>query len=761
MDRLVNIGKFHFLVNKVLPTVYDDSLSYYEVLCKVVDKINEIIETDNKQNEILNNIPQDVSQFAEQLAEYQAETDAKILLYKQQIDDALDAFETEIRNAITTDTTPTQGSTNLITSGGVYASLQDIYNRLVTDTAPTQGSSDLVTSGGVYTAIQNAKTELNTAIAAKEDKLTFDTAPTNNSSNPVYSGGVYSAINNAVNAATQYTDTETGADRQRLTSLESAIETLNTNKQNKLTFDEAPTAGSANPVTSRGIYNAIQGAVPAIELDPVPVEGSTKFVNSGGIYTALNTLADTLENELDGKQDALTFDLAPVANSTNPVYSGGVWSAIQNIQPSVTIDGTPTKDSTNAVSSGGVWSACNDLQTQIDTAEGEITALNTAMGGKQNVLTFDAEPTEDSVNPVTSGGVWTALNGKEDTLTFDTEPTEDSANPVTSGGVWTAINNIPVDQSISDAVATSENPVSTKAVYDYIFDGTGAGTDGHRPIALSLWSENSVLYNKVNGGDDLDDTSSYATYTLPTKSIPTIAQIKATLISPEQHANIFRGKNLGTEVTAAQLEAIRDGSFTDLYVGDYWVINSINWRIADIDYWYGKGDTAFNSHHLAIVPETVLATSVKMESTATTANGYAGSEMFTTNLVDYRTAIAGYFPDIVLSHREIFSKAASSGVITSTDWYDSTVDLMNENMVYGHHECAAMSTGSGAPRNWTIDLNQLALFRIAPKFIKTSTGYFLRDISDASTFCFVNNNGESTIANANLSRGVRPVFAIG
>lgn len=39
---------FRFWCQKVLPLVYDDSLSYYEVLCKVVDYINKLIETDRE-----------------------------------------------------------------------------------------------------------------------------------------------------------------------------------------------------------------------------------------------------------------------------------------------------------------------------------------------------------------------------------------------------------------------------------------------------------------------------------------------------------------------------------------------------------------------------------------------------------------------------------------------------------------------------------------------------------------------------------------
>lgn len=39
---------------------------------------------------------------------------------------------------------------------------------------------------------------------------------------------------------------------------------------------------------------------------------------------------------------------------------------------------------------------------------------DTLLAGKQNTLTFDTAPTNDSSNPVTSGGVYTALAGKQD-----------------------------------------------------------------------------------------------------------------------------------------------------------------------------------------------------------------------------------------------------------------------------------------------------------------------------------------------------------
>lgn len=46
-----NIRPFRFWCQKVLPLVYDDSLSYYELLCKVVAKLNEVITNENELNE--------------------------------------------------------------------------------------------------------------------------------------------------------------------------------------------------------------------------------------------------------------------------------------------------------------------------------------------------------------------------------------------------------------------------------------------------------------------------------------------------------------------------------------------------------------------------------------------------------------------------------------------------------------------------------------------------------------------------------------
>ena len=56
------MNKFRFWCQKVLPLVYDDSLSYYELLCKVVKYINDIIEN---MEEIRKELEELVEQFNE------------------------------------------------------------------------------------------------------------------------------------------------------------------------------------------------------------------------------------------------------------------------------------------------------------------------------------------------------------------------------------------------------------------------------------------------------------------------------------------------------------------------------------------------------------------------------------------------------------------------------------------------------------------------------------------------------------------------
>lgn len=227
------------------------------------------------------------------------------------------------------------------------------------------------------------------------------------------------------------------------------------------------------------------------------------------------------------------------------------------------------------------------------------------------------------------------------------------------------------------------------------------------------------------------------------------------------HNSIYRGKNLGTTVTEEQWEAISSGTFTDLYIGDYWVIGGVNWRIAAFDYYLNCGDTSFTKHHAVIVPDTCLY-SAQMNTTNVTTGAYKGSAMYTANLTQAKSTINSAFGSShVLSHRIYLSNATSNGRASAGEWTDSTVDLMCEHMVYGSGIFSPVSDGSNVPNNYRVEKGQLPLFALEPSRICNRDTWWLRDVITAAAFAHVGGNGNATCTNASSSLGVRPAFCIG
>ena len=227
------------------------------------------------------------------------------------------------------------------------------------------------------------------------------------------------------------------------------------------------------------------------------------------------------------------------------------------------------------------------------------------------------------------------------------------------------------------------------------------------------------------------------------------------------HNAIYRGKNLGNSVTSAQHAAISSGKFTDLYIGDYWTIGGRIWRIVDMDYWYNCGDTAFTSHHLVIMPDEALY-NAQMNTTNVTTGGYVGSEMYKKNLENAKTIINAAFQGSVLTHREYLCNAVANGRPSGGAWFDSSIELPNEPMMYGHLHFSPTSDGSTVPSIYTISKTQLALFMVCPRFIvNRSYNQWLRDVVSSARFAIVDLLGNTNCTNASLSYGVRPVFCIG
>lgn len=252
-----------------------------------------------------------------------------------------------------------------------------------------------------------------------------------------------------------------------------------------------------------------------------------------------------------------------------------------------------------------------------------------------------------------------------------------------------------------------------------------------------------------------------------------IASINNTLTnlnsnSAGAHNAIFRGKNLGSSVTSAQSTAIQNGTFEDLYVGDYWSINDVNYRIAGCDPYLHCGDNVDLGHQLAIVPDTCLLNGNGkdthfMNDTDITTGGYVGSKMYTTIIPsnDITGKIEAAFGSHLYSHREYLCNVVTNGIPSGGSWYDSAILLMNEVQVYGSVVNGNLNGNGSGIFNIGIGNSQLPLFRLAPQFIHMRQSYWLRDVVSASWFADVTNNGHANRSLASYTwYGVRPLFLI-
>lgn len=271
-------------------------------------------------------------------------------------------------------------------------------------------------------------------------------------------------------------------------------------KQAKLIFDNVPIEDSNNPVKSGGLFSALAAKQNTLSFDNVPTENSNNPVKSGGLFTALAA-----------KQNLLTFDNMPMQSSNNPVKSNGIYNALVakvdvtellnyynkdevdallaalNTLSLEVVESLPTEDiSTTTIylvqvssdpTSYNQYIYMNNAWVLIGTTDVDLTnyytktEVNGLLVLKQDVLTFDNAPAQDSNNPVKSGGIYTALEQKQDVLTFDNAPTEDSNNPVKSGGIYSALEQKQDVLTFDNApTANSDNPVKSDGVYTAVSD---------------------------------------------------------------------------------------------------------------------------------------------------------------------------------------------------------------------------------------------------------------------------------------------------
>ena len=314
----------------VIPSTFEECFTY-ELQILYLKNLIDNIEPGGDYQEEIDNINRKLVALQSEVAKLKSDVNN---LNPDEVQRKLDAMQTEIN--------------------GVKTSIQTITQNVTTLTGNVNtNTTDIETLTGEMT---NVKNTLNN----KQNVLTFDATPTAGSQNPVTSDGIKRAIDNIdVSNVQEQLDAiklEQAEQNTKISDNKREIDSVKVDlsgKQNVLTFDATPTAGSQNPVTSDGIKKAIDnidvGNV-QVQLDAIKSE-----------QTEQNTKISDNKMEIDSVKES-------VANQETDI------TALQ------------------------------------ETTAGHTTAIEGLQTGKQNVLTFDATPTAGSQNPVTSDGIKKAID---------------------------------------------------------------------------------------------------------------------------------------------------------------------------------------------------------------------------------------------------------------------------------------------------------------------------------------------------------------
>lgn len=372
--------------------------------------------------------------------------------------------------------------------------------------------------GNIITDTYEKKTDAAASLATKQDKLTIDSTFSETSDNVATSKGIAAYVKNSISNAkidpsqiAELSGYEKKADAAAAhSSLQANIDKMSTGKQDKLTFDDTPTANSSNPVTSSGIKSALDeklnisgNAATATKLQtPRTISlagnasGSANFDGSGDIsintnvnYSTTAAKATALKTFLDRPSDAN--------------IQGGDGLVRYFLATESMTNNKPARDAAIlhlAWDNNSGW----DVQLAITNVEGDIQTRSQTGGTWGAWKTFLNEnnytnytPTKDGVG---ASGTWnisitgTATKATKDSNGNNISTTYATKTEVAAKADKTSLKTVATTGSYNDLTNKPTIPTVPTKVSAFTNDtGYATKTEVDQKISASLYSIQKIM----------------------------------------------------------------------------------------------------------------------------------------------------------------------------------------------------------------------------------------------------------------------------
>lgn len=293
---------------------------------------------------------------------------------------------------------------------------------------------------------------------------------------------------------------------------------------------------------------------------------------------------------------------------------------------------------------------------------------------------------------------------------------------------------------------------------------------------------------------------------------------------PLNHNGIYRGLNLTGKYTVEQMYGmIHDGSFFDLFLGDYFTVpittdimtrfsgaefesgvtyyemgggtdvtartwtatedttpqigktyatkqavnENVDLMFAAFDYYYNTGDTALSLHHAVLIPRNYgFATAAKMNSANTTEGGYYGSDMHQITLPCYAKSLKTVLGNHLLSHKTWLTTTVNTSTPSMagagmTGAASASAWKTTELQLMNEVQLYGSTVWSSSAYDVGVDNEKLPVFNFINPVHFGRNYFWLRSVVSSTNFANCNTYGTAGTSYASGASSVRPLILFG
>lgn len=377
------------------------------------------------------------------------------------------------------------------------------------DTTPTPGSDNVVTSGGVYDKINDESLVISTALNdlnnrlldVEENTSEIDETPTEDSTNLVTSGGVYTAIieNEIVTASA-------------LNNLNERVDNIDEIVGDGTDFVKVPDYEDDQEVVARAI-NDLNDRVTIVEDDSIIAEPFSE-IDPVSIEYYTKQEVDDLLSEIDTEEIDPVFSASPAANITNSditnwnnktnntgtVTQVNVGSTSYN--PSSGVVSLPAYPTTLPASDVSAWAKASTKPTYTASEVGALPSTTVIPAAPGTLTTTSTTALSTATNEALSGSI--SLHKVAKTGTYNDligRPTIPAAQVQSdwnaTSGMGVILNKPTIPAAVTDSTVSGWGYIKSYTETDPVFSASAAA--GITASDITNWNGKTSNTGTVTG----------------------------------------------------------------------------------------------------------------------------------------------------------------------------------------------------------------------------------------------------------------------